>query len=60
MIDKNSKKQLEKIKGKKLIDIQAGWGEEITLIFEDGTKADINTCHYPDGTISEIIIDIGE
>ena len=51
---------IQKIRGKRLKDIRPGLGTELVLEFEDGTLIDINTNHFPDGTINEIIIDIKE
>jgi len=54
-------KKLEKIKGKVLKDIRTGWsGAEIELEFEDGTIAELSILRYPDGTISEKILEIEE
>ena len=60
MFNKLNKSILEKIKGKKLKDIRAGWSSELEMEFEDNTIVDIDFRHYPDGTIREIILDIKE
>ena len=48
---------LEDLKGKTIEKIELGWGGEIEIDFTDGTKIDLETGNYPDGTISKISVE---